>query len=428
MPRIANNQVWVGDFAASELAHRHGTPLYVYDAADIDARYALLSASIDHRPLGIYYSVKANATLGIVQRVRSLGARLDVCSPGDVAVAEAAGCAVSDLSYTGCGLSQAEFERVATAGIPFVADSLDQVERFGALAPGRDLGLRLNCGIDAGFHPHVRAGARDSKFGIHAEQLGAALRVARAASLRVVGLHAHVGSDVLDAAVHVRVAQALVAAADEVPDLEWINLGGGMGVPFAEHDREYDLAELNARVGPLLERLARERGRPIELRLEPGAYLLMDAGLLLTRVTELKPPIALDGGASPHFALTDTSHNHVVSAVIYGTEHPIVAVDAAEEQPSTTYTIAGNLMQAGDIVGRARRLPKLGPGDLLAIGRTGAYTACRAPTFNERPRPAEVLVDGAHETVIRRRETERDLLGGQELDPAANRTVRTVPA
>ena len=162
--------------------------------------------------------------------------------------------------------------------------------------------------------------------------------------------------------------------------------------------------------------LSAARGRPISFRIEPGAFLVSDAGTLLAKVTDLKPPVAVDESHTPYFAGTNTSYNHVFSAAMYDSYHEIVVAEKATTPLAQVYHIAGNLMQAGDILAKDRQLPVLELDDLLVIMNCGAYSACRAPTFNERPRPAEVMVDGSKSYLIRRPETIEDLLAHQVFD------------
>jgi diaminopimelate decarboxylase len=416
VPRISAGKLLVGEVPASELVERFGTPLYAYDAAEIRRRHTTLAGGLGPE-VEIYYSVKANPALGIVSLLKELGARADACSPGDLAVAGAAGIRGEEVSFAGHALSDADLDAVAAFGAVFVADSIGQIERYGRLRPGAAIGLRLNCGIDAGFHPHVRAGAAGSKFGIHPAQIEQAASAAERASLRVAGLHAHVGSDVLDSATHARLAVRLLEAAERLPNVEWINLGGGFGVPFLPDDHEYDVPDLGRSLRAALDAFAQRTGRSLRARVEPGGYLVMTSGFLLARVTEIKESVESPSGPTPRFVALDTSHNHVVSAVIYGTQHPVWAADAADAPPVWTCDVVGNLMQAGDVIARGRALPDLAPGDVVAIGRCGGYSASRAPVFNERPRPAEVLVDGGAARFIRRAETVADLLRFDVLPP-----------
>jgi diaminopimelate decarboxylase len=404
-PEIQDGRAFIGGIPASRLAAQYGTPLYVLDAAIVRANIARISTTFPDTRATIYYSVKANPSLGVLGIVRETGARLDVCSPGDVAVAAAAGFAPDQMSYTSCAMTDDEIASVIDSAVPFTADSLSQLERFGRLQPTGTVGLRLNCGIDAGFHPHVRAGGLTSKFGIHLPQLERALEIAERWGLRVVGLHGHLGSGLIDPAPHLALLDALLTVTASVPDVEWLNLGGGFG-DLSRYKLELFATDAEARLVAAEQRLRRR----LELRLEPGGCIVMNAGCLLASVSEIKESVKLDGYVSPTFVFIDSSHNHLVSAVIYDAEHPIVIADRASEAADGHYDIAGNLLQGGDILARRRALPLPAAGDVLVIGRCGGYAAWRAPNFNERPRPGEVMVDGDRAYVTRHAETHEHML------------------
>jgi diaminopimelate decarboxylase len=405
--------VLVGAVLATDLADTYGTPLYAYDVAIIRRRYRLLASAIPDHPVRVLYSCKANPAVGIVRLLRALGAGLDACSPGDLAVAAAAGHPPNEVSYVGFGTNDAELDTVAASGAFFTADSLSEIERYGQRRPGASIGLRINSGVAVGFHAHVQASARTAKFGLHPPQLADALRLTERYDLTVTGLHGHIGSDILDPEPHLDLLSLLVELSRQLPHLEFLNIGGGWGTPFAAGEAEYPLGDFGERAAQLLARAEGERGHAVALRVEPGAYLVMDSGVLLTSVTELKPPVPLGNDSTPWFACVDSSYNHVASAVLYDTHHPITLARRGNENENENelYHVVGNLMQAGDVLARDRLLPSnLRAGDLLVIEKCGGYSSSRATVFNERPRPAEVLVDSARVTMLRRRETVQDLL------------------
>lgn len=397
-----------------DLADRFGTPLFVYDAALIRARIDRVRAECAYRPLKLLFSAKANPAVGIARLMHEHGLGFDACSPGDLRLAELAGVPRSAISYTGFGADAAELAEAASAAADLVVDSREELHRLAALGVCRPIGLRVNPGITAGFHAHVEAGAPEAKFGIAARDVPDVAVAAVGLGLPVVGLHAHLGSDVLDASAHVELIGLLAELAANLDGIEWVNLGGGWGTP-----RRAGAALFPWRiVADAAERhLALAHGRRLELRIEPGGHLIMDAGVLLGRVIALKA----GDGSRPDTIVTDAGTNHLVSVLLYDADHAVrVASETGRAAARRSYRVAGNLMQAGDVLADAVELPEVNEGDVLAFSHAGAYAACRATTFNERPRAAEVLADGADALLLRRAET-LDELFARDVIPGGNR-------
>jgi diaminopimelate decarboxylase len=266
----------------------------------------------------------------------------------------------------------------------------------------RPIGLRVNPAIAAGFHAHVMAGAADGKFGIALDDVLAAAGEARRLGLDVQGLHAHLGSDVLDAQPHEQLVRLLAGLAEHVPSVRWINVGGGFGTPRRDGDATYPWEALSSVAG---ECLALADGRRLELRVEPGGYLSMDAGVVLGRVIAIKAGSA----GRPETVVTNVSTNQLVSVLLYDAHHALRLLGRDADDRPRRYRVAGNLMQAGDVLAVDVELPEVLPGDLLVVGHAGAYAASRAGTFNQRPRAAEVLLDGDEAVLLRRAETVDEL-------------------
>lgn len=420
----------IGGIPARDLASEFGTPCYVHDADVVRTRYEELRRALPH-DAGIYVSIKAHANVALLDLVHGLGARVDACSPGDLAFAGAAGIPGSDVSYQSHGGSRKEIEGALDSGALVVVDSEQQLRWIADHRPGARVGIRVNNGIEAGFAPLVRADARSSKFGIHARRLPAALALAADRGLHVIGLHGHLGSDLFDPGPHLALLDALLLRARDIPSVEFVDIGGGWGIPFLPPDAgdryppvdaepRYPFDRLRAGVATRMRKFTTLTGRALQVRVEPGAYLMMDAGWLLASVTDIKEPVDLDSCESDRFVCTDTSYDHVHSAVAHGTFHEVFLTEGAELRPRAHQTVTGNLMQAGDVLAHQRVLPLLEIGDVIAIARCGAYKACRASNFNERSRPAEVLVDGGTARLVRRRETVEDLLELQVVDGRAD--------
>lgn len=412
----------VGGLTFGAIADAYGTPSYAYDADVIRRRVGELHRAVDHDPLRLFYSVKAHPSVALLRLLRRLGVGADACSPGDLAYAEAAGLSGDEITFTGVSMAAPEREAIRRTGAFFVADSVAQiVEAAGSDRP-TEVGLRVNCGITAGFHPLVESDAPGTKFGVPTEGLGEAVKDVEARGSKVVGLHGHVGSDLLDPHPHIELlARLLDLTRAHVPNARMVDIGGGWGTPFLPRDagrtypppvplERYPLEEFGLRAASLLKQHRDRTGTVLELRLEPGAYLTMEAGYLVARVTDVKEAEAFSSASRPrNIAVLDTSYNHLHSAVAHATFHELWA-DVSDDRPLMRQDVVGNLMQAGDRLASDRLLPLLSVGDVVAFGRAGAYKASRAPTFNGRPRPAEVLVDRGGASLVRRHETVEDLL------------------
>jgi len=407
---ILDNQVYIGGVSACELADQFGTPLFVIEEDSIRRQYRALRENITHHPLVVHYACKANSNVQVMRVLRDEGAHIHACSPGDVHLALAAGYEPQQVSYTGYAVSEDELRLAITHGLLVQMDSLSQFERYARLGGRGRVGVRLNSGVEAGYHPHFTSGGSTDKFGIHPAQLEEALELATAHGLSIVGLHSNLGSDILEVDPFVDALQVVLELADRCEDLEYVNLGGGLGVPFHPDDEPFDLAGYGRALGDHISRWCDERGRELTLCLEPGEFLVAEAGSLLTSVIDVKPAVQHGDTRSPTFVGTDTSCNHLFGAAVYGAYHHVLVADRAEDPATERVYVCGNVMQTGDILARDRVLPPLQEGDLLVFRTCGAYSMCRASRFNGRPLPAEVMVKDGRSRLIRERETLDDLL------------------
>lgn len=413
---IRDNQVFLGGVPASELAAQYGTPLYVIEEDTLRRQYRSIVETVPYRPLRIYYACKANWNVQVMRLLRSEGACVDVCSPGDIRLAQAAGYQSEQMIYTGYAVSNDELQLIADLGLALNVDSLSQLRRYAQLGGHGAIGLRVNTGIRAGFHTHVTSAVASSKFGLHPEQLETARDVAATHGLRIVGLHTHLGSDILDRTPFLAAIDALLSAADGFEHLQYIDLGGGLGVPFGPNDRPFDLVSYGHAIEKRLDEWSDAHGRSLHLYFEPGEYLVAESTSLLMRVVDVKPAVACGSEQTPSFVGTDSSFNHVFATAMYDAYHEVLVANRAAEPACERVCICGNLMQAGDVLAKDRLLPPLREGDLLVMANCGAYAMCRAPRFNGRPLPAEVMVKDGHSRLVRQRETVDDLLAHQVID------------
>ena len=409
-PRI-DGELWAGERRVADLVAEFGSPLYVYDAGVIEAAYRRIEAAFAGVDLLLAYSVKANSNLEILRRLRTLGAGADIVSRGELHRCLAAGISPNDIVFAGVGKTEVEMEAALEAGIlAFNVESAEELqvlgqvaERLGKPAP---IALRVNPDIVADTpHEYTRTGHGATKFGIPVDRVLDLYRsVADHPMLEIRGIDVHIGSQILEPAPYETALDQVLKLASAVGaegiDLEFVDLGGGFGVGY-EGDDGLSVEDLAAMVVP---RVA-ETG--LRLILEPGRFIVGEAGILVTEVLYVKHSgpktfVVMDGGMTE---LIRPSH--------YQGFHRIEPVVLREEAAHEVVDVVGPICETGDFLARDRLLQMPTHGDLLAVHTAGAYGFVMASNYNSRPRPAEVVVDGAEVTLARRRENLDDLLRGE---------------
>ncbi len=391
----------------ADLAASHGTPLYVYSASVIAERYRAIDEAFASYPHALHYALKANSTLAIARLLRGLGAGADANSGGEIDVALRAGFIPEQIVFTGVGKTTAELTQAIELGVMTInAESAGEIERSAALATAGQLrarvALRVNPDIDAKSHPHISTGLKTNKFGVPMDAVTEICnRFAAAPGVEIVGLHIHVGSQITDLEPLRKASEAIVKLARELRDIgvaiDHVDLGGGLGV-------SYDGSPVPSATDYAAALLPAVQGSGLKLILEPGRNIIAPAGVLLSRVIDVKEQ---PGG--PVFVILDAGMTELIRPMLYNSFHRIEHV-AAVDRPEIVCDVVGPLCETSDTLGKARRLARPEVGDLIAVRDTGAYGAVMASNYNRRPMAAEVLVDGGRAEVIRRRQTLDDLL------------------
>jgi diaminopimelate decarboxylase len=391
----------------SEIARAHGTPLYVYSASTIAARYRAVDAAFGGYPHAIHYALKANSTLAIVRLLRSLGSRVDANSGGEIDVALRAGFIPPEIVFTGVAKTDAELAQAVDLGVKTInAESEGELERLDAIARERQtrarVAIRVNPDIDARSHPHISTGLKTNKFGVSIDDARDLIHRMRGRSgLEIVGLHTHVGSQIMDLEPLRRASAAVAALAQElIADgiaIEHLDLGGGLGISYdgtpAPTAEEYAAAILGS-----------VRGTGLSIVLEPGRHLVGPAGALVTRVVDVKPQ---PGGKQ--FVILDAGMTELIRPMLYNAYHRIEPVDERDDREIVA-DVVGPLCESSDTLGKDRTFPQPKAGDLFAVLDAGAYGSVMASNYNRRPLPAEVMVQDGRSCVIRRRQTIDDIL------------------
>ena len=382
----------IGGVEADLLAEIYDTPVYVYDADVIRSRYRALVAAIEYPRTRVCYSCKANGNPEILRLMLEIGADgIDAVSLGEVHLALGVGFPADRISITNPGLSVEDLETIRELGIHLKADSISQLRRWRRLGAG-PVSLRINPGAGFGHHEHVVTGGPNSKFGIYLHELDEARRLAG----DVVGLHQHAGCGALDPDTFIQTAEPLFRVAFGFAELEELNLGGGLGVPYRPGERPLDLDVLGRKLSRRFETFCREYGRNLALALEPGRYIVAESGFLLSRVQAVK-----DSG-SRRFAIVDTGFNHLLRPILYDAYHAVVNVSNGGGPPERIW-VGGNVCESGDLLTGEREVAAVREGDLLAILNVGAYGYAMSSDYTGAARPAEVMVDGGWHRPIRAR-------------------------
>lgn len=389
-----------------DLATQFGTPLYLYDGEKIVHQINALQQAFAAVPLTIKYATKALSSLGILRLIRKAGAELDAVSIEEVKLGLLAGSSPSEIMYTPSGVSFAEIQEAVQIGVMVNLDSLPLLERFGQTYGSTiPVCIRINPHILAGGNLKISVGHKDSKFGISIEQLPQILELVQRYQITVVGLHLHTGSDILDASVFLKGGNVLFEAALHFPELKFLDFGGGFKVGYHPDDKATDVAEVGRIVGQAFQAFCAKYGRQLELWIEPGKFLVSEAGYLVVKTTVVKETPTL------HFIGVDSGLNHLIRPMMYDAYHHIYNLSNPTGDLHT-YTVVGYICET-DTLGSQRELNTVTEGDLLVIQNAGAYGFTMASNYNARLRPAEVLVWEGKAFLIRERERFEDLLRNQ---------------
>jgi len=390
----------------ADIVREVGAPLYLYSGPLIRSACVSLDRAFDSYPHTIHFAMKANSTLAILRLLRGLGAGADANSGGEIEAALRAGFEPSQIVFTGVGKTRDELDRAVGLGVKAIniesdgeADRIDQLAR--ARGVKARVALRVNPDIDPNTHAHISTGLRFNKFGVPIEFAAPLLReLARKPGLDPVGIHVHLGSQIIDVAPLGQAARVLADLACEVRDagvrLEHLDLGGGLGVAY-DGTTGADPAAYAAAVLPAV----RESG--LHLLIEPGRFIVAPAGILVGRVADTK---AYPG--SPRFIVLDTGMTELIRPMLYEAFHRIVAV-VPRAGPEEQYEVVGPLCETSDTLGHNRPLGPVAVDDLVAVLDAGAYGFVMASNYNRRRMPAEVLVDEGGWRIIRRRQSYDDL-------------------
>ena len=390
------------------LANKYGTPLYVYDEKILRRRCRDLLEAFDGR-ISPSFSIKANSNLSLLKIIKEEGIGADAMSPGEIFLLEKAGFQSEEIFYVGNNVSAEEISFAIERNILVSVDSLAQLELFGEINPGGKVAVRFNPGLGAGHCDKVVTGGKKTKFGVQAEFVGQVKEIADKYGLRLVGVNQHIGSLFLEPDRYAEAAQNLLQLiAENLPGLDFVDFGGGFGIPYEPGEARLDFAKLTEMLFPVLDAFVEKYdNKNVHFKCEPGRYLTAECGAVIGRVHSIKD------NYDNKYVGTDIGFNVLMRPVLYDSYHQITAFadGGSADVCEGCVTVVGNICESGDILAKERNIGAVKMGDLVVVSDAGAYGYSMASNYNCRLRPAEILIkaDGS-DKIIRKADTFETLI------------------
>lgn len=413
--QVTDHIGFYGKTNPQELVAQFGSPLYVYNEDVFRSRCREVKNLVDYDNFSVNYSVKANSNLTLVSIARQEGLNVDAMSPGEIYLEEKAGYQAEEILYISNNVSEEEMQYAIDKGIIVSVDSLSQLEMFGRLNKGGNVCVRFNPGVGAGHHEKVVTGGKKTKFGVSPEYIDDVKSILNAYDLTLIGINQHIGSLFMTSDKYILGIKSVMEIAKNFDTLEFLDFGGGFGIPYEKlgGQERLDLEELGNALNPVLESFAKEyqsiskTGHKLKFKIEPGRYVVAESGVLLGSVFAKKHNYNMT------YVGTDLGFNVLKRPVMYDSHHDIEIYRVSDEpsRKEEIVNIVGNICESGDIIAKDRKLPEIFEGDIIGVLDAGAYGFCMSSNYNNRLRPAEVLIqsDGTPK-LIRKRETLDDLL------------------
>ena len=390
-----------------EIARRVGTPFYLYDGDEVAARFTAFDRAFcayDHQ---VHYALKANSTLSIARIIKKLGGSVDANSGGEIDVALRAGFKPSEIIFTGVGKTESELRKAVELGVKAInVESVGELERIDRLACEKgvraSINVRVNPDVSAGTHPNISTGSRAHKFGVPIDTArDACIKAINYKGVKVVGLHVHIGSQLLSVEP-IRSALSVVALlANELLDrgcpLKYFDVGGGLGIAYDDSD-SLDVDEYASAVIDYV------RSTGLVLLTEPGRWIVGPTGILVARVVDIKPK-----DLDRYFVVLDAGMSELLRPALYGAFHRLELLESRDGVP-VSCDVVGPICETSDVLGIERVMPLPEVGDLVAVMDAGAYGATMASNYNRHPLPAEVIIEKNSWRIVRRRQTIEEIL------------------
>lgn len=403
---LKNGSYTIQDINVLDICSKFGTPIYVYDAEKIVGQLKSLKMAFSETDVKIKYAAKALTNLSILKLLKKNGAGIDVVSIQEVHLALKAGFVPPEIMFTPNCADYDEIVEGVKLGLIINIDNLSYLKKFGEqYGSSYPCCLRLNPHIMAGGNYKISTGHINSKFGISVYQLPQIMELVSKHNLQVNGLHIHSGSDISDTDVFLKMADIFFSVARDFKDLKFIDFGSGFKVAYQDGEVATNVYDLGLKLSKAFNNFCEQYGRKLELWIEPGKYIVSEAGILFVKTTVVKSTPSIT------FVGVNSGLNHLIRPMMYDAYHNIVNV-SNPSGPKKTYTVVGYICET-DTLGADRSLNEVHEGDILAIQNAGAYGYSMASNYNSRLRPAEVLVINGEAKLIRKQEDLEDLLRGQ---------------
>jgi len=393
----------------AELVEKYGSPLYVYNENILRERCREITGLVNYPKFIVNYSAKANCNLELLKIIREEGLHVDAMSPGEIYVELKAGFRPDQILYICNNVSAEEMKFAIDAGITVSVDSLSQLDLFGRMNPGGKVVVRFNPGVGAGHHKKVVTAGRNTKFGIDPERIEDVKSLLKEHSLDLTGINQHIGSLFMDGAPYIKGIKSLLEISGQFENLEFVDFGGGFGVPYhkQENEKRLDLKKMGGELDRIIKKWTSEYGKKISFKVEPGRYISAECGVLLGTVHSVKM------NNKKKYVGTDLGFNVLMRPVLYNSVHEVEIYRAGDNHSNKeeAVTIVGNICETGDIMAADRLLPEIFENDILGVLDAGAYGYVMSSNYNNRLRPAEVLIDSnGGDRLIRERDTLEDLV------------------
>lgn len=408
--KVTDNLNFFMDNTPINLIEKYGSPLYVYNEKILRSKIRDMKNLISYPNFTVNYSAKANSNLAILEIVKEEGVHVDAMSPGEIFVELKAGFKPEEIFYISNNVSKEEMQYAIDNNIMISVDSVSQLEQYGKINPNSNIAARFNGGVGAGHHEKVITAGKNTKFGINTNEIDNFKNILKKYNLNLVGINQHIGSLFMEPDKYISGVLAILEIAKLFDNLEFIDLGGGFGIPYNKLNDNYkilDLKSLGSKLSSILEEFSRKYGKQVKFKIEPGRYISAECGVLLGTVHSIK------NNGNEKYVGTDIGFNVLARPVMYDSHHDIEVYQKDEKacELLEKVTVVGNICETGDIIAKNRLLPQLKEGDVLGILDAGAYGHVMSSNYNNRLRPAEVLIrENGQDILIRKRDTLEDII------------------